>query len=61
MALEDAGRFQGAEHTHNVAAFPIVPAASAPRVDKAASGSPRQQDEISPTAETVNEEIFFLD
>ncbi len=60
MASEDPGRFQGAEDTHNVAAIPIVPAASAPRVDKAASGPPRQQAEILQAADTVNEEIILL-
>ncbi len=29
--------------------------------DKAASGPPRQHDEISQTADTVDEEIIFLD
>ncbi len=40
---------------------PSDPRRGTPRVEKAASGPPRQQDEIWQGADTVNEEIFFLD
>ena len=61
MASEDPGRFHATAETHKVAPHSLMlPAASAPRVDKAASGPPRQQDVILQAANTVNQEIILL-